>query len=397
MEWERDAVVGELDALLAAERPRLVRLCARITGDAREAEDLAQETLLEAWRHRHKLHEPVGYVQWLVAIARNVCRRRARTRTRDLAGLAWAQHEDERVLPVAAEELPASCDVEIELERDELATLLDRALGLLPPETRQVLLQRYVQEYPEAEIAARLGVSTGAVEARLHRGKLALRTVLATDLRQDALAYGLLATTDSGWQPTRIWCPICGRHRLVGHALTQHAAFSLRCPGCFPAYHSEPALNIARATAVEELGGVKTFKPALTRIMTAWDAFFQQARAAGFAPCVRCGHANTPRSRRTALAAGPPTLSARGVAWRCERCAAIGDLHLLSLTLYGPVGRRFWQDHPRIRMLPEREIVAAGRPALLTRFESLTDAASLEVVSAQDTFEVLHSSSTPHA
>jgi hypothetical protein len=131
--------------------------------------------------------------------------------------------------------------------------------------------------------------------------------------------------------------------------------------------------------------------------MTAWDAFFRQARAAGFAPCGRCGYASTPRSRLLSQLSGPPTLSTRGVAWRCERCDASGDLHLLSLTLYGPIGRRFWQDHPRIRMLPEREIVAAGRPALLTRFESLTDAASLEVVSAQDSFEILHSCSTPHA
>jgi DNA-directed RNA polymerase specialized sigma24 family protein len=40
-----------LETSLALERARLVRLCAKITGDGIIAEDLAQETLLEAWRH----------------------------------------------------------------------------------------------------------------------------------------------------------------------------------------------------------------------------------------------------------------------------------------------------------------------------------------------------------
>jgi DNA-directed RNA polymerase specialized sigma24 family protein len=41
--------------LLAEERTRLVRLCARLTGSSGVAEDLAQETLLEAWRNQQKL------------------------------------------------------------------------------------------------------------------------------------------------------------------------------------------------------------------------------------------------------------------------------------------------------------------------------------------------------
>jgi hypothetical protein len=225
-----------------------------------------------------------------------------------------------------------------------------------------------------------------------------LRDILATDLRQDALALGLFAAPESGWQQTRIWCPVCGRHRLTGRSIAQHGEFRLRCPGCFPAYHSAPALNIVQTTSADALGGVKGFKPALSRLMTAWDAFFRRASATGYATCPRCGHAMILRRTFTAPAPDwPATLSARGVAWRCERCAAFGDLHLLSLTLYGPVGRWFWQEHPRIRMLPEREIVATGRPALLTRFQSLTDEATLEVVSAQDTYEVLHVSSAPHA
>src|SRR3954466_8436250 len=129
-----------------AARRRLVGLCERLTGDRHAAEDLAQETLLEAWRNAHKLHDPAGADRWLSAIARNVCLRSARRQGRNPA--------------VPGEvDVEAPLDLEVELERAELTDLLDRALALLPAETRDVLVQRFVHESPYAEIAGQLGVS----------------------------------------------------------------------------------------------------------------------------------------------------------------------------------------------------------------------------------------------
>ncbi len=51
---------GGLETALPFERARLVRLCAKLTGDVDAAEDLAQETLFEAWRHAHKLRDQQG-------------------------------------------------------------------------------------------------------------------------------------------------------------------------------------------------------------------------------------------------------------------------------------------------------------------------------------------------
>jgi hypothetical protein len=51
----------------------------------------------------------------------------------------------------------------------------------------------------------------------------------------------------------------------------------------------------------------------------------------------------------------------------------------------------FWQRHPRIRALPIREATLGGRAALVTGFESVLDAARIEIVSARDTYEVLRS------
>jgi RNA polymerase sigma-70 factor (ECF subfamily) len=80
---------GAWDLALHAERARLVHLCAYLTGNNDAAEDLAQETLVEAWRHAHKLHDPSGRDRWLAAIARNVCRRWLRARGRELARHAY--------------------------------------------------------------------------------------------------------------------------------------------------------------------------------------------------------------------------------------------------------------------------------------------------------------------
>src|SRR3954468_5154805 len=101
-----------------AARRRLVRLCERLTGDRDAAEDLAQETLLEAWRNVHKLHDPAGADAWLAALARNGCRRWARRRGGDAAV--------PEAVEVGAATTPDEPDLELELERIELIELLDR-------------------------------------------------------------------------------------------------------------------------------------------------------------------------------------------------------------------------------------------------------------------------------
>src|SRR5215472_9909772 len=74
---------GRIDTELARERPRLAALCAGLTGDPFAAEDLAQETLLEAWRHRATLRDPTNLQSWLSGIARNVCLRWRRAQGRE--------------------------------------------------------------------------------------------------------------------------------------------------------------------------------------------------------------------------------------------------------------------------------------------------------------------------
>ena len=207
-----------VDLWAASTRRRLVALCGAITHDHQAAEDLAQETLLEAWRNAHKLHDPSGGERWLAAIARNVCLRWGRRSGRDLTSVALL---DEAV--AAAEHV----ELETDLDRAELAGLLDRALAELPEDTRDVLVRRYVDELTPAEIAQALGISVDAVSMRLTRGKAALRRILASELRDEAQAHGL---GGADWAPTRVWCSECGARKLLVRRSGGTLAF--RCAGC---------------------------------------------------------------------------------------------------------------------------------------------------------------------
>ena len=77
--------------LPSSERSRLVRLCTYLTGDAHAAEDLAQESLLTAWRLEHQLREPAKRSQWLSGIARNLSLHWRRRRGPEIERLGHAR------------------------------------------------------------------------------------------------------------------------------------------------------------------------------------------------------------------------------------------------------------------------------------------------------------------
>ncbi len=380
-------VSHELDAMEAAatlERAGLVRLCARLTSSPDAAEDLAHETLYEALRSVHKLHDPEGRPRWLAAIARNVCMRWARSRGRELARVSIPRAGDGAEAP-GVEALPdQGSDLEVELERGELVEILDRALALLPPETRDVLVRRYVHESPHAEIAERLGVTEKAVWARIGRGKLLLQRALETDLREEAVAYGLVVGDDGGWRETRIWCFLCGRYRLLGRFTDDHTELTFRCPGC----SSLPWDNIAHLRSQELFADVEAFKPALKRLLQVADERFSPALVDGGAPCHACG-CFVPLRPGLGHPAGECFAREPTAHLACPACGSGMNIGLLHLDLTLPQAERFWREHPRLRRPPAMEVESDGRPALVTRLESVTDRARLEIIHDRDTWRVL--------
>lgn len=332
-------------------RLRLVRLCAAVSGDSAAAEDLAQETLLEAWRNRHKLRDADGIERWLAAIARNVCLRWRRQRGREVA-----------LVPLDSD--PAAED---QLERAELVEDLDRALGQLPPETRELLVHRYVGESPPAEIGERFGLSPDAVSMRLARGKALLRRLLADE------------TGGAGWRETRVWCRDCGRARLE----MRLPGVAFRCPACT---RSETASEfpLDNPAFAELLHGV--VRPtAILRRTAEWAHRYFAPGAGGQVACTRCGRAT--RLRR--YSQDRDGRENAGLLADCAGCAEQVCSSVSGLVVSVPGVARFRRDHPRSRSLPQRVIAFAGRPAIVVRHGDLLGSTGVDVVLARDTLRLI--------
>jgi RNA polymerase sigma-70 factor (ECF subfamily) len=339
------------------ERRRLTRLCAVLTGDAGAADDLAQETLLEAWRIRHRLVDPTGRGPWLDAIARNVCRRwrvrRSRINGRELScerptelpGTPYAGHDQLAEL----------------LEHEELVTLLDRVLGRVPAETREVLVARYVEELPPREIATRLALSPEAVSMRLTRGRARIRELLETELADEPLAQVWVGRHGAAWRPTRLSCPTCGRRTTSIRRDRRAGEVQLRCEACEPTSVAS-AWRIDNPVLGPHLAAV-TRPSAVVHRMSSWShGWWPTAIATGSAACTRCGAdvAVVPYEQ-------PEPLEPRTrCGWHatCAGCGEALSTSLLGLALSYPESRVLRSRRPRAHAVPTRRTEHAGRPAL---------------------------------
>lgn len=388
-ELETDIVGDAFTARLTAERSRLVRLCAHLTGDAGVAEDLAQETLAEAWRRLSQLREPEGMAPWLSAIARNFCLRWTRQRGRDLAHTArpGPLDDDHGDAVAALVSLPADGDdLSITLERAELVNLLDHALALLSPDARAALVGTYVRELPQAELAARLGVSQGTLRVRLHRGRLALRHLLASDLRDEADAMGLALPVDDGttpaWRQTRIWCPFCGRHPLEYQLDRASKSYTYRCVGLCADD------GIIAGSILPSAAWPSSPKPALTRLCLVLDTRYRDILAEDYGRCDLCGAPLTVL-RRSPQQPLDALLPSHGIELVCPTCGSVDGASAWHLALDTAEAQRFWQRHPRMRALRVREVEAEGRPALITGFESVDTTARVVLTVDTRSYRVL--------
>lgn len=358
---------------------RLVRLCGRLSGSYDAADDLAQETLLEAWRQLEKLEDPEGYWQWLTAIARNVCFRWGRAQGRE----ALRQSLDGQGLQGnQVDQLADETDLELDLERQELITFLDRALALLPPETRAVLVDKYVEDFPQSAIAERLRLTEGAVEARLQRGKVRLRRLLSTDMREEAESLGILVPEEPYWHETRIWCPFCARSHLLARIDHTVGLLHYRCSGeCTP---SGTIVGGMDDRIVNRRGDLKSPKAILTRALLSLHDHYQEASAAGGTRCSQCGH-DLPLEQQPSETWG----YAPAIRMVCHACGAADNASLWHLALDTPAAQRFWRRHPRMLALPTKTVEHAGSQVVLGGFESVDGFATLRVMFDPTNYRVL--------
>jgi RNA polymerase sigma-70 factor (ECF subfamily) len=140
-------------------RQLCVRFARHYAKNASEAEDIAQDAVLRAWRRRSTLRDAGSRKQWLGAIVRNEAFREHARRRPDPVDTLELQYgaEDERVLAT--------------VERADLHAALER----LNERERQLVHLRYDEDLTQTAIARRLGIPEGTVKVRLHRVRAKLR------------------------------------------------------------------------------------------------------------------------------------------------------------------------------------------------------------------------------
>lgn len=170
---------GDLDAfneLVAAYQDQLWALVVRLVPDPDQATDAVQEAFFSAYRNL-STYRGGSVRSWLSRMAINAAMDLQRARRRRPAS-PYPELEDEDWQPPAG---PAS-DPEATALAAERSRALAEALARITPEQRTAIVLYDVEGYDYAEIAELTGVSLGTVKSRIHRGRLALRELLAEKL-----------------------------------------------------------------------------------------------------------------------------------------------------------------------------------------------------------------------
>lgn len=167
-----DAFTELLDRHIGAVFVFVKRLC----GDASMADDVAQETFVKAWKGIGRFDEGRNFKAWLFAIARNAAIDALRKR-RDVSFSRMSEdlQEDDRFEDAIEDESPLPGEG---FDRAIDGKTLERALSLLSPEKRAIVLMHDVEGLTFEEAAEALGEPMNTVKSRYRRSLAALRALM---------------------------------------------------------------------------------------------------------------------------------------------------------------------------------------------------------------------------
>ncbi len=178
----RDDAVA-LEELVSRYEDRVYNLAYRMLGNKEDAEDVLQDTFLNAVRGLDSFKGKSSFSTWLYRVAANAALTKIRKRSRreksesefldDVYSVRQAAHSG--VVLTDWSTNPATSLLDEEARKE-----LQKAIGELPEIYKAVFVLRDVQGLPAAEVAEVLGLSVAAVKSRLHRARLYLRNRLSS-------------------------------------------------------------------------------------------------------------------------------------------------------------------------------------------------------------------------
>jgi RNA polymerase sigma-70 factor (ECF subfamily) len=160
------------DELVRRHGGAMVNLARAMTAGDADAEDLAQEAFVRAWRSLRQFRGDSTFRTWLHGIAVNVIRthRGRRSRLRRFCSAPAAEGDGD---PLERASVDDGIEAGVVMRQ-----AIDRALGQIPAELREAVVLRDIQGLEYKEIAAALDVPVGTVESRIFRGRQRLRPLL---------------------------------------------------------------------------------------------------------------------------------------------------------------------------------------------------------------------------
>ena len=169
--------------------PLVYRLALRLMGNEAEAEDVLQETFMNAFKAIDSFEGRSGLGTWLYRIAYNASMMRLRRNEPHTVSVDESLDGDGQYM-IPQQLFDWCCLLEKDFEGDEVRDELEKAISELPESLRVVFMLRELEGLSTAETAAALDISEGAVKVRLHRARLWLRERLSpyfTDMAQEQM------------------------------------------------------------------------------------------------------------------------------------------------------------------------------------------------------------------
>jgi len=155
----------------------IYRLALRLVRDEQDAQDLVQETFLQAFKAIGSFEGRSELRTWLYRITYNAALMRQRGQRPTVSVEDAVQEDEGRVLPEQL--LDWCCLPEADLQTVEVREQLEKAVHDLPETLRAVFVLRELEDVSTQECADALGISTDLVKQRLHRARLWLRERLS--------------------------------------------------------------------------------------------------------------------------------------------------------------------------------------------------------------------------
>jgi RNA polymerase sigma-70 factor (ECF subfamily) len=161
--------MSAFEQIYARHNRRVYSICLRMTQNAAEAEDLAQEAFIQLFRKIGSFRGESAFTTWLHRLTVNQCLMHFRKRSVKLE--RTTEEGETPVQIVRGTENPNAMPV-----LDRIA--LDKALTQLPPGYRTVFLLHDVEGHEHEEISKILGVAVGTSKSQLHKARMKLRKLL---------------------------------------------------------------------------------------------------------------------------------------------------------------------------------------------------------------------------